>query len=96
MPDTGAQMMVVGDSHLKALGITRDELIPVGMTIKATNNGGMKLLGGNLVKGTGKSPAAKEYQIQQLAYLVENCENFFLVKDSLPGDWDYLAKIPGD
>ena len=80
MPDTGAQMMVVGDSHLQALGISREELIPVGMKIKAANNGGMKLLGGILVKVTGKSPAGQEYQTQQLAYVVESCERIFLSK----------------
>ena len=52
--DTGAQMVVIDVKTVYAMGLGRKHIIPVGMTIKAANTGGLKLLGGVLVRITGR------------------------------------------
>merc|ERR1711895_70769 len=46
--DSGAQMVVIGLKHLYGMGLTKKDLVPVSMKIKAANSGGLKLLGGLL------------------------------------------------
>ena len=78
--DTGAQMVVMGIKTVYAMGLGRKHIIPVGMTIKAANTGGLKLLGGVLVKITGKDQSGKERFTRQLAYIAEEVDRVFLSK----------------
>ena len=67
--DTGAQMVVVGLETIHAMGLTKANLIPVGMKIKAANMGGLKLHGGLLVRISGQNSQGEERSSRQLAYV---------------------------
>ena len=58
--DTGAHLVVMGIRTVYGMGLGRKHIIPVGMTIKAANTGGLNLLGGVLVKIIGQSHGGVE------------------------------------
>ena len=76
--DTGAQMVVMGIKTVYAMGLGRKHIMPVGMTIKAANTGGLTLLGGILVRISGKNQGGVERITRQLAYVAEEVERVFL------------------
>ena len=78
--DTGAQMVVMGIKTVYAMGLGRKNIIPVGMTIKAANTGGLKLLGGVLVRISGRDKNGIERVSRQLAYIAEEVDRVFLSK----------------
>ena len=45
LADTGAQMVVIGENMITAMGLKREHVIPVKMKIKAANMGGLTLIG---------------------------------------------------
>ena len=55
LPDTRAQMTVVGMKFMHALGIKRSELNPLSRGVNAANNSKLGLLGGALVEFSGKN-----------------------------------------
>ena len=63
-----------------AMGLGRKHIIPVGMTIKAANTGGLKLLGGVLVRISGRNQHGIERVTRQLAYLAKEVDRVFLSK----------------
>ena len=80
--DTGAQMVVVDVRTVYAMGLGRKHIIPVGMTIKAANTGGLKLLGGVLVRISGKDQQGNERVTRQLAYVAEEVNRVFLSRQA--------------
>ena len=78
--DTGAQMVVMGLRTVYQMGLGKKHIIPVGMTIKAANTGGLKLLGGVLVRIRGSNRQGKEIVTRQLAYIAEEVERVFISK----------------
>ena len=78
--DTGAQMVVMGIRTVYSMGLSRKHIIPVGMTIKAANTGGLKLLGGVLVRISGKDQHGTERVTRQLAYIADEVDRVFLSK----------------
>ena len=80
--DTGAQMVVVDVRTVYAMGLSRKHIIPVGMTIKAANTGGLKLLGGVLVRISGKDQQGNERVTRQLAYVAEEVNRVFLSRQA--------------
>ena len=76
--DTGAQMVVIDLKTVYSMGLAKKNLIPVGMKIKAANTGGLKLLGGVLVRIMGKSQDGAEKVTRQLAYVAEEVKKVFL------------------
>ena len=54
LPDTGAQMTVVGMNFMHSLGIKKSKLIPLSRGVNAANNSKLGLLGGALVEFSGK------------------------------------------
>ena len=80
--DSGAQLVVIGLSHLYGMGLSKKDLVPVNMKIKAANSGGLKLLGGVFLKISGYSSSGKRWQTKQMAYCAEGCERLFLSKTS--------------
>ena len=67
--DTGAQMVVMGIEDVHKMGLRKSNLIPVKLKIKAANSGGMRLLGGVLVRIEGKSPSGANRTTRQIAYV---------------------------
>ena len=78
--DTGAQMVVMGVKTVYAMGMGKKHIMPVGMKIKAANTGGLKLLGGILVKISGHSQEGGTRVTRQLAYVAEEVDRVFLSK----------------
>ena len=76
--DTGAQMVVCGLSTVYAMGMKKSNLIPVGLKIKAADQGNMKLLGGILIKITGTDSNGNKRVSKQIAYVAENVNRVFL------------------
>ena len=73
-------MVVMGLRTVYQMGLGKKHIIPVGMTIKAANTGGLKLLGGVLVRIRGKNRQGREIVTRQLAYIAEEVERVFLSK----------------
>ena len=71
-------MVVVDVKTVYAMGLGRKHIIPVGMTIKAANTGGLKLLGGVLVIISGSDQQGKTRFTRQLAYVAEEVNRVFL------------------
>ena len=65
------------------MGLNKIDLIPVGMEIKAANTGGLKLLGGVLVKIWGQDSMGNERSSRQLAYVAEDVKRVFLSKQTV-------------
>merc|ERR1712115_452583 len=80
--DSGAQLVVIGLSHLYGMGLSKKDLVPVNMKIKAGNSGGLKLLGGVFLKISGYSSSGKRWQTRQMAYCAEGCNRLFLSKQA--------------
>merc|ERR1711895_420582 len=78
--DSGAQIVVIGLKHLYGMGLTKKDLVPVSMRIKAANSGGLKLLGGVFLKIFSYSSSGKRWQTRQLAYCADGCDRLFLSK----------------
>ena len=73
-------MVVIGLKHLYGMGLTKKDLVPVSMKIRAANSGGLKLLGGVFLKITGYSSSGKRWQTRQMAYCADGCDRLFLSK----------------
>merc|ERR1712082_179162 len=80
--DSGAQMVVIGLKHLYGMGLTKKDLVPVSMKIKAENSGGLKLLGGVFMKISGYSSSGKRWESRQMAYCAKGCNRLFLSKQA--------------
>ena len=80
--DTGAQMVVIGMNTVHSMGLRKNNLIPVGLRIKAANTGGLKLLGGVLIKISGKDKEGNIRVSKQLAYVAEEVSRIFLSKQA--------------
>ena len=78
--DTGAQMVVMGVKTVYDMGLGKKHIMPVGMTIKAANTGGLKLLGGVLVRISGPGHDGVQRVTRQLAYVAEEVDRVFLSK----------------
>ena len=64
------------------MGLSKKDLVPVHVKIKAANSGGLKLLGGVFVKILGYSSSGKRWESRQMAYCVEGCDRLFLSKQA--------------
>ena len=80
LTDTGAQMVVISPKIVQSMGLSSKNIIPVKMKIKAANMGGLTLLGGVLVKISGKSDNGVVRSSQQLAYVAKEVERVYLSK----------------
>ena len=69
LADTGEQMVVMGIKAVYAMGLGRKNIIPVGMNIKAANTGGFTLLGGVLVRISGRDQDDRERESNQATSL---------------------------
>ena len=65
---------------VQAMGLTSLNIIPVKMRIKAANMAGLTLLGGILVRISAVSKDGTEQVSRQLAYVVEEVEQRYLLK----------------
>ena len=82
LPDTGAQMTVVGIKFIHALGVLKSELIPLSHGVNAANNSGLGLLGGALVIFSGKDCFGNIQTSKQLCYVANNIDSVFLSRSA--------------
>ena len=82
LPDTGAQMTVVGVKFTHSLGITKSELIPLSHGVNAANNLGLGLLGGVLITFSGADCNGNIRLSKQLCYVATNIDTVFLSKSA--------------
>ena len=80
--DTGAQMVVLGLNTVHKMGLKQENLVPVGLKIKAANTGGLNLLGGVLVRISGKDKNGRLRVSKQLAYVASEVTKVFLSKQA--------------
>ena len=67
-------MVVIGLKHLYGMGLSKKDLVPVNMKIKAANSGGLELLGGVFMKITGYSSSGRKWESRQMAYCAKGCD----------------------
>ena len=79
-------MVVMGIKTVYSMGLGRKNIIPVGMTIKTANTGGLKLLGGVLVRISGRDKNGIERVSTQLNYIAEEVNRVFPSKKASE-DW---------
>ena len=82
LPDTGAQMTVVGMRFIHSLGLTKSELIPLSHGVNAANNLGLGLLGGALVTFSGSDCNGNTRTSKQLCYVAETIDSVFLSRSA--------------
>ena len=64
------------------MGLSKKDLVPVNMKIKAANSGGLELLGGVFMKITGYSSSGRKWESRQMAYCAKGCDRLFLSKQA--------------
>ena len=80
LPDTGAQLTVVGIKFIHLLGVTKSELIPLSHGVSAANNMGLGLLGGAFVKFNGEDSGGAMNETRQLCYVASDVDGVYLSK----------------
>ena len=80
MADTGCQSCLMGFKCVQKLGLTRSDLLPVSMEMRAANGNSIKVLGAVilLIKGRNKDGDIKE--TRQLVYVTNETSQFFVSK----------------
>ena len=82
LADTGAQMVVIGEKTVHAMGFNMKHIIPVKKKIKAANMGGLTLVGGVLVKIEGTSKQGIKRNCRQIAYVAKEVERIYLSRSA--------------
>ena len=89
--DTGAQLTVIPMSEVYKMGLKKENLIPVKMKAKGANEGGIRLVGGLLLKMSGKHEDGTLVSTSELIYVSPDCKKFLLSKGACAD----LGIIPG-
>ena len=93
-------MVVAGVSLIHSLGITKKELIPLANGVSTADNAGLGMIGGILVKITGKTKGGELRRSNQLCYIAENIHCLFLSKQCcqdlgiIPVDFPKIGSFP--
>ena len=82
LPDTGAQITVVGMKFMHSLGVKKSKLIPLSRGSNAANNFELGLLGGALVEFSGKDCRGEMRTSKQLCYVAHNIESVYLSRSA--------------
>ena len=82
LPDTGAQLTVVGLSLIHQMGLTKSELIPLAHGVSTANNAGLKLLGGAFMEFTALDQQTRTRRTKQLCYVAEDIKGIYLSKSA--------------
>ena len=78
MADTGCQSCIMGIQVAERMGLKADDLIPVTMTMKAANEGGIPILGAMVVRLSGTDNRAITHETRQIAYVTNTSDRVFL------------------
>ena len=78
MADTGCQSCLMGIQVAERMGLNADDLIPVTMTMRAANEGGIPILGAMVVRFSGTDSRAMTRETRQIAYITNTSDRIFL------------------
>ena len=78
MADTGCQSCLMGIQVAERMGLNADDLIPVTMTMRAANEGGIPILGAMVVRFSGTDSRAVMRETRQIAYITNTSDRIFL------------------
>ena len=78
MADTGCQSCLMGIQVAERMGLNADDLIPVTMTMKAANEGGIPILGAMVVRFSGTDSRAMTRETRQIAYITNTSDRILL------------------
>jgi len=78
MADTGCQSCLMGIQVAERMGLNADDLIPVTMTMRAANEGGIPILGVMVVRFWGTDSQAITHETRQIAYITNRSDRIFL------------------
>ena len=81
MADTGCQSCLAGMYAIRQLGLTKDDLIPVTMTMTGVTNDGIPILGAAIIQFSGTTPSGVKRTTRQLVYVTETTSNVFLSRE---------------
>ena len=80
--DTGCQSCLVGSVLLPRLGLRNSDLIPVKTKMRAASNDGINLLGAVLLKISGSDATGNWLSTNQMTYITDCANQFFLCKEA--------------
>ena len=80
--DTGCQSCLAGISILKPLGITKSDLIPTSMKMKAANQNAISILGALVFRITGFTQSGRPVTTRQIVYLTDSTDKLFLSREA--------------
>ena len=80
--DTGCQSCLAASDLLPQLGLTKENLIPVTMTMSAANNLGITIIGALPLRITGTSPTGTRHTTRQMCYFTPSTKRMFLSKQA--------------
>ena len=76
MADTGCCLM--GIQMAERMGLNANDLIPVTMTMRAANEGGIPIIGAMVVRLSGTDSGAITHETRQIAYITNTSGRIFL------------------
>ena len=82
LADTGCQSCLAGSNLLRQLGLTKSDLLPVKTKMRAASNDGINLLGAILLKISGPDAFGRLLITNQMTYISDCTDNFFLCKEA--------------
>ena len=66
-----SQSCLMGIQVAEGMGFNAGDLIPVTMTMRAANEGGIPILGAMVVRFPGNDSHAKMHETRQIAYITD-------------------------
>jgi len=82
MADTGCQSCLIGLRSIERLGLGREDLIPVTMTMRAANEKGIEILGAAILRFSGTGKPGHLLETRQIAYVTSNSDRLFISRDA--------------
>ena len=82
LADTGCQACCMGLTQLHALGLTRNDLLPPVLNLRAANTSGINIIGVVFVMITGYDGDGKRWRTHQVVYVAENVEQLLLSREA--------------
>ena len=80
MADTGCQSCLIGFKCVQKLGLTKTDLLPVSMEMRAANGNPIKVLGAIILKINSPSSSNNTQETRQLVYVTNETSQFFISK----------------
>ena len=82
LADTGCQACCMGLTQLHALGLTRNDLLPPVLNLRAANTSGINIIGVVYIMITGYDRHGKRWRTHQVVYVSEDVEQLLLSNEA--------------